>query len=337
LQEIGNQLASIVENSFAGFASLIDAQISKQNELVAAQQRVVDETARQLEEEKKLKDQGYANNFDALQGQLQAETELLQREEEKRLALEKKAATLRLRQEALQTASNIALSVTKVLAAESGKGLLGIITAAAGIASIFALVAKAKAQAAAFSKPEKLRKGKRLEGATHEQGGVDLLVSGESGGRQLYEAERGEWLIGTQPSKEHDSFLERLNDNEFSGQNLNKHVDFAADFFADPANMIKDLAPTYGVPLLPDAMAALLPSIRKASRDAVASKSERERSAIIAAFGIYSGEVSGGMRRVEKAIREQPLAIPLTEKGYMIKKTTGNTETTTMYETPKRP
>jgi len=325
-------IGDIVNDAFSGFIALAEAQITQQKRVVEARQKSVDDLEQQLEDEQALANQGFANNLDATQAKLDTETALLKKEEEKRLSLEKKAAQIRLRQEALQTASSIALSVAKVLAAESGKGLLGIITAAAAIASIFALIANAKAQAAKFSSPPQLREGARLEGASHEGGGIPIFVDGRHG----YTAEGNEWLIGTRPSREHDGFLERLNDNEFSGMDLGKQIDFSNAFFDDPAAMIRELAPEYDVPLLPDIMLPLLKSARKVEKEAAAARGEMQRAAITEAFTIAFGQLDGGFARIERAISEQEVAIPITPDGYMLKKKSGNTTSLSIHEAPKR-
>lgn len=327
LAEIGEQISNITGNIFDGLTALNDAELIQQQKLIDARQANVDDLKAKLDEELKLKQQGVANNYDLVQKQLSEQTELLKKEEEKRLALEKKAANLRLKQNALEIASNIALSVAKAIESNAKFGLVGVVTAAAQIASIFSLIAKAKAQAAEFAAPPKLRKGKRLEGKTHEQGGVPLVV-----GERVYEAEKDEWLIGTKPSREHDSFLERLNNNEFSGVDLNRHVDFSRDFFKG------NIAPSFDVPVLPDYVSHILPTIRKTMMDGEAARLHYEKNAIASAMGGYLQRVESGMSRVEKAIEGIPFVVPITENmtGYMVKKTKGNTTSINIYDPPKR-
>lgn len=335
LKEIGNQISGITNNIFDGLSALNDAELIQQQRIIDARQENIDKLREQLDEELRLKQNGYANNSTALQEQLDLQTEQLKKEEEKRLALEKKASQLRLKQNALEIASNIALSVAKAIEANAKFGLVGVVTAAAQVASIFALIAKAKAQAAQFSQVEKLRTGKRLEGRTHEAGGVPLYVNDADGGR-MYEAEKDEWLIGTKPSKEHDNFLERLNGNEFAGVDLNRHIDFSRDFFNDPSGMINVLAPKYDVPIMPDYVSAILPTIRKTVMDGHAAKLAHEKSAMVEAMGGYLQKVETGIGRVEKAIAEMPQIIPLTEMGYMEKRKKGNTTSIAVYDPPKR-
>ena len=330
VQAIGDQISSITQNIFDGLSSLNDAELSQQQRIIDARQENIDALKAQLDEELELKRQGYANNSTALQEQLDEQTNLLAKEEEKRLALEKKAASLRLKQNALEIASNIALAAAKAIESNAKFGLVGIVTAAAQVASIFALIAKAKAQAAQFSAPEKLRKGAKLEGRSHEMGGVPLLVSDESGGR-MYEAEKDEWLIGTKPSREHDSFLNRLNENEFEGMELNRHVDFSSDFFNDPIGMLNELAPKYQVPIATDYLGMVMPDIRRTIQ-----KMSNYQATSTAQLHNGFTEMNRRLTSIEAAIKEQPQLVPITEFGYLEKRTVGNQTQLKICEPPKR-
>lgn len=338
--QIKEQLTSVFDDVFSGLSALADMQVEQQQRVVDARQKSVDELQKQLDAELELNAKGVANNSDLLKQKLDAETELLKAEEEKRLALEKKAAQLRLRQEALQTASNISLSVAKVIAAESGKGLLGIVTAVAAVASIFALIAKAKAQAAAFETP-KLRKGGNLGemfsgkvlGKSHEQGGEDAWLSRQ--GKRI-NLEGNEFVMPVKETMEHGDFLEEMRQGNFKGFDLNKGVDFSRQFFENPVAMITDLAPKYGIPILPDLVGNMIPVIRKNVANHELAKKENERQVLEAVMSGYFGQMGLGLSRVETAIREQETVIPITDLGYMTKQKTGNKTTISVHEPPRR-
>jgi hypothetical protein len=57
---------------------------------------------------------------------------------------------------------------------------------------------------------------------------------------------------------------------------------------------------------------------------------------MVEVFTELFGRMEGGIGSVERAIREQPLAIPITPEGYIIKGKKGNTETATVYAPPRR-
>lgn len=153
---------------------------------------------------------------------MKEEQAALAKAEADRLAIEKKAANQRLAANSVQQASNLVLGATKLVAAEASKGLVGILTAAGGLALLFSIIAQAKSNAAQFSKPQRLREGTRLEGPSHERGGIPLFTPSH-----FYEAEGGEWLIGTKRSKKHDRFLASLNKGRYDNIDLYEAVENA--------------------------------------------------------------------------------------------------------------
>ena len=142
--------------------------------------------------------------------------------EKKRLALEKKAATQQLVIDTAQQISSLTTAAANVFKAESGKGLLGILFALSAIGVLFATFAKAKALASKSATPPKFRKGGKVDGRTHEEGGEAVT---DYDGHVFGEVEKGEWIIGTQPSREHDQFLQKLNEGKYRGVPLANIVD----------------------------------------------------------------------------------------------------------------
>lgn len=118
----------------------------------------------------------------------------------------------------------------------------GTAIAVSVIAAMFGSFAIAKAKAfAAVGEAPKLRRGKRITGRTHGEGGEPW--TGVDGRR--YEVERNEWVIGTEPSMEHDRFLERLNSGAYRGVDLTRAVGAASGDYASPvgesANRTREL------------------------------------------------------------------------------------------------
>lgn len=211
LQSFGTVFSSIADM----WAASVNAQIEQQYRLIEASQERIASLEQDVEMERDLRKQGLASNLEDAKRALEAERDVLASAQEKALAIERKAANQQLIVNSILQASELAVAASKVINANAGIPIAGPVIAAAGIALIFSILAQAKANAARFSQVPKLRKGARLEGATHEQGGVPLISDGK-----FYEAERGEWLIGTAHSKEHDSFLQRLNDGKYRNMNL---------------------------------------------------------------------------------------------------------------------
>lgn len=211
LQSFGSVFNSIADM----WSSSVDAQIEQQYKLIEASQERIQSLEQDVDTERELRKQGLASNLEDAKRALDAERAVLAAAQEKALAIERKAANQQLILNSILQASGLAVAASKVINANAGIPIAGPVIAAAGIALIFSILAQAKANATRFSQVPKLRKGARLEGATHEGGGIPLISDGK-----FYEAERGEWLIGTAHSKEHDNFLQRLNDGKYKNMNL---------------------------------------------------------------------------------------------------------------------
>jgi hypothetical protein len=222
-----DQFSTIFDTVSEGLTANIELQIKQNDLLIESIEETTNQLQGELAEQKALKDRGLANDVGRLEFALEEQNNKLREAEEERLELERKAANQRLVQDSLQQASSLALAAAQLISAESSKGLIGIATAAAGLALLFSIFSKAKANAREFSSVPKLRKGKKLKGRTHEQGGNPIYIANDPAPGPAYEAEKDEWLIGTAPSREHDKHLEKLNDGEYAGLDL---VKILADF-----------------------------------------------------------------------------------------------------------
>lgn len=212
LQSFGTVFNSIMQMQEAA----VNAQLEQQNKLIEASRERISSLEQDVEDERELRRQGLASNLDDAKAALDAERAVLEAAQAKALAIQRKAANQQLVINSIIQASELALSASKIISANSGIPVAGPVIAAAGIALIFSILAQAKANAARFSQVPKLRKGAKLEGESHERGGVPLLVDGS----KYYEAEHGEWLIGSAPSKKHDQFLSNLNAGRYDEMNL---------------------------------------------------------------------------------------------------------------------
>lgn len=191
-EELTEDQKRFLEDTFQDiFSSVSDivvqstlTQITQQEQVIDARQNDISELERQLAEQERLQAQGVANQSNRLRQSLQEERNILKREQERRLQLEKKAATQRLITNSIQQGSEITLAAAKLLKEGSSGFIPGLIAAAGGIALLFRIIAQAKANAAAFSTPPQFREGTPwLEGPSHERGGV--LAELEGGERVL--------------------------------------------------------------------------------------------------------------------------------------------------------
>ena len=129
------------------------------------------------------------------------------------LKREEKAKKQQIALESISQVSSLITAAASTLAQFTGPQLpIGIIL----VAAMFTAFAIAKAKALKAAEAPKLRKGKRFDGNTHEQGNEDMVFDG----KRAYKVEKDEWLIGTEPSREHDRFLGNLNSGKYKGVDL---------------------------------------------------------------------------------------------------------------------
>jgi len=209
-----NEVSQARIDAAAAEVERIDALISKQEEAVKAEQEIAKE--------------GLANNV-ALEKEKLAE---LKKQRDAAAKEEAKARRAQILLDSVQQLSSLITASANIFKSLSSLPFgLGIPIAIGIIGAMFGAFVSAKARALKAAEAPKLRKGAKLQGRTHEQGGTPLT---DSDGIVFAEAEKGEWLIGTRPSKEHDTFLSRLNKGEFAGMDLDRIIPKAG--YRNPAN-----------------------------------------------------------------------------------------------------
>jgi len=221
---IADQISATISSIDNIISSGTQRQIAENEALIASIEKRVSAAQTAYDTELKLQEDGLANSAKLKEDELRAEQARLQRAQEQKEALEKKALRQQLISDSLQQASQLALGAAKVITAESGKGLIGIVTAAAGIALLFRIIAQAKANAAKFSTPPKFRGGGQLlQGPSHEQGGIPIVI----GNSRVVEAEGGEFIIRKKSSVVNEEFFHRVNRGEYDHLNLTKTIEQA--------------------------------------------------------------------------------------------------------------
>lgn len=210
---IGDSISQIDDIILAG----TQRQIAENDALIASIEKRVSAAQEAYDAELKLQQDGVANSAKIKEDELKAEQARLQRANEQKEALEKKALRQQLISDSLAQASQLALAAAKVVSSESSKGLLGILTAASGIALLFRIIAQARANAVKFSAPQKFRKGgELLKGPSHEDGGIPIVI----GGARVVEAEGGEMIVSRKNTAPNIRFLHNLNKGQYQGVDL---------------------------------------------------------------------------------------------------------------------
>lgn len=235
------QILGISEDSLEGLkdaageiigalSSIADARVKEAEAATQAADRKVQAAEDAYQKERDLAAQGLANDSDLRKQQL----EEAKKQREAALKEEAKARRSQILLDSVGQLSSLATASANIFKALSPIPFAGIPLAIATIGIMFGAFAKAKADALKAASVPKFRQGTKLEGRSHEAGG--LAISDEHG-NIVGEAEGDEWLIGTKPSREHDTFLKRLNHGEFEGVNLDRV------FRPSASNPITDAAP----------------------------------------------------------------------------------------------
>jgi hypothetical protein len=221
---ITDQISSTISDLDNIISSGTQKQIAEQEELIKSIQDRVKTAEEAYNTELKLQEDGFANSAKLKEDDLKKEQARLAQAQQKKEELEKKALRQQLISDSLQQASQLALGAAKILTAESSKGLIGIITASAGIALLFRIIAQAKANAAKFSTPAKFRGGGQLlEGKSHEQGGIPIVI----GNSRVVEAEGGEFIIRKRSSTINEEFFHNVNKGHYDHLDLTKTIEQA--------------------------------------------------------------------------------------------------------------
>lgn len=205
---INDAFKSIIDS----FGELAQARINEAQAAVRAADEKVAAAEKALEKEDELAKEGLANNADILRAQY----EEAKKQRDAALKEEQKARKAQITLDTLTQVSGLITSSVNIFTSLSKIPFVGIPLAIATIGLMLGAFAKTKADAYKLASAPKLRKGIKFDGPTHEQGGEDLAFDG----RKVYKVEKGEHLIGTEASKEHDTFLSRLNRGEYKGIDL---------------------------------------------------------------------------------------------------------------------
>lgn len=201
-KEALKEAVGLIVNSLNQIA---DARVKEAEAAVDAADKKVKAAEDALAKEQELLEQGFANDTDLRKRELEEAKkarELAAKEQEKAIRAQI------LLDSAQQLSSLISASANLYKSFSALPFGAGILIATIVTAAMFGAFAKAKIDALKAVNVPKLRKGRKIEGRTHEEGG------------EIVELERDEWVIGTEHSREHDQFLKELNKGTFKGLDL---------------------------------------------------------------------------------------------------------------------
>lgn len=194
--------------------TLSQARVDEAEAATEAAQAKVDAAQKALDEEKENLDKGLANNFDARKKDLDNAKAL----RDAALKEETKAKKAQIALDTVTQSVGLITSSVNIFKSLSSLGPIGIGLAVITIGTMLAAFAATKAKALKAAEPPKLRKGAKITGRTHEEGG------------ELRELEHGEQVVGTSEAAGQDTFFENMRKGKYKGLDLAKLADNRGDY-----------------------------------------------------------------------------------------------------------
>lgn len=198
-----------------------DRQIEKKQEAIDQIDNEIGDLEDRLDDEKKLKEDGFANDVELIEAEIaekqrQKDEEIRQQQE----FLEKKKQMQRLQMvadTAVQLVNMITAS-TEIFKSLSSIPFIGIPLAISTIGLMFGAFATAKISAlqSISDTPKQFRKGGRIGGKSHDQGGNKFYSADGTG----IEHERGEHIFSVDDVKKYGNLFNAITDKNFNGLSM---------------------------------------------------------------------------------------------------------------------
>lgn len=207
-----------------GVSQITDALVDNYQKQIEAKQEVIDQLDNEisdlegrLEDERELKDAGFANDYELIQKELEAKKAQKDEEIRQQEELVKKQQQIQKAQMAVDTAVqmvNMITSATEIFKSLSGIPFVGVPLAIATIATMFGAFAVTKVKAfQAIKAGQQFRYGGEIGGNSHEAGGVRYY---SEDGRNI-ELEGGEFVVRKDKRRKYRGLLDAMNSGDFNG------------------------------------------------------------------------------------------------------------------------
>jgi len=200
-QQAFEQAVGIIMDSLH---SLTQARVDEAQAAADAAQSKVDAAQEALDKELDIAEQGLANNVDLRKKDLDE----AKKARDAALKEETKARKAQILLDSLGQSSGLITASVNIFASLSKIPFVGIPLAIGVIGLMLGAFAATKAKALKAAEPPKLRKGAKIIGRTHEQGG------------ELRELEDKEQVVGATESAGQDVFFDRLRKGKYKGLDL---------------------------------------------------------------------------------------------------------------------
>ena len=216
ITEAAGALLDNISQITDGLVENYQRQIDKKQESIDQYNSEIDDLEDQLDKEQELKENGLANNVEAIQKEIEAKKAQRDEEIRQQKEMQKKQAEIQKAQMAVDTAVqlvNMITSATNIFNSLSGIPFVGVPLAIALIGTMFGAFAMTKAKAfSAINGGQKFEKGGWIDGASHAQGGTKYF---NSGGTQVRELEKDEFVTNKKSAKKYAPLLEAINSGDF--------------------------------------------------------------------------------------------------------------------------
>lgn len=267
-------------------SQVAEARTREAEAATEAAQKKVEEIEDSLSKEQDLAKQGLANNVDLRKKELEEAKKL----RDAALKEEVKAKKQQIALDTVTQSVGLITSSVNIFKSLSPLGPLGIGLAIVSIGAMFAAFAAAKAKALKAAEVPKLRKGDKIIGRTHEQGG------------ELRELEHGEQVVGAGESIGQDVFFANMRKGKYKG------LDLAA---------IAESRGDYQSPIAESAARTTALQVR------------RDKAAETMHYNAISKAYERGAEKIVDAIKKKPSYAPWKSGYKEIKQTGHGTDTTT--------
>lgn len=238
--EFAKAIVTAISTTYDSLKTIFDAEVNEYRNRVNTIQESIDSVEDELERERQLYEDGYANNYEARQDDLENLKEQKRKEEEELKKAQKRRAALAKAELLIDTVSQLSNLITassSIFKWASKIPIIGVPLAIGLIGTMFGAFAVAKTKAfQAIGQSENFRtglaKGKvGLHGPTHERGGFGLYNS-ETGDKVAeFEGREHLYVLNDTQQSKFGRTMQAMIEDEKGGKNFRDSV---FDIFSIP-------------------------------------------------------------------------------------------------------
>lgn len=220
VQKAGAQAAEALGQITDFIVDQYQRQIDKKQESIDQLDDEIGDLEEKLDEEKELRDNGFANNVELIEAELAEKQRQKDEEVKQQEDLMKKKQAMQKAQMAVDTAVqlvNMITASTEIFKALAGIPFIGIPLAIATIGTMFGAFVVAKVKAAQGISAQQFGEGGWIDGKSHAEGGKKYY----SADGDVRELEKDEFVVRKKQAKKYANLLEAINNNSFSGFDVN--------------------------------------------------------------------------------------------------------------------